>query len=276
MPYMDSILADRAREEDERAILWQRHVHWGYWADPAAAGDTYQDYAAAAEDMTLRIIETAGVRDGMRVLDCGCGIGGTIATLNERYRDMTLVGLNIAAGQLAIARSQVTPRPGNKVEFIEADACAVPFVDGSFDVVLAIESIFHFKGRRRFLQEARRVLAPEGKVTLTDFVAQTAAMPVLVPLNWSFPFFGKRNPVGVNVGAYRVIGRAAGLQLVIDDDITRNTLPSYRALLRYFGSISPSAGMQGRLLARIHRAGLVRYRILVFAVASRQAERAAA
>src|SRR5438034_5931485 len=45
----------------------------------------------------------------------------------------------------------------------EADACALPFPDASFDRVLAVECIFHFPSRLRFLKEAARVLKPGGR-----------------------------------------------------------------------------------------------------------------
>lgn len=262
MPYADAILADL----DGPDVLWQRHLHWGYWPDPEAALGTYPDYADAAERMTQRIVAAAGIRDGMRILDCGCGIGGAIATLNERYRDLRLVGLNVDERQLDVARARLAPRAGNTIELVAGDACELPFADSSFDAVLAIECIFHFPSRWRFFREVRRVLDRGGTLALSDFVPFTATLPLLLPLNWSIPFFGDHNALALNCGAYRALGRLTGLPLRRNEDVTRNTLPSYEALDRWLGGISPATARQGRIFARVSRARLLRYRILSFAV----------
>jgi ubiquinone/menaquinone biosynthesis C-methylase UbiE len=79
--------------------------------------------------MTHRVTEAGRVRDGMRVLDCGCGFGGTIASPNERFSGLDLVGLNIDARQLEVAERKVEAAPGNSVSFLQGDACELPVED---------------------------------------------------------------------------------------------------------------------------------------------------
>src|SRR5262249_40386438 len=133
------------------STAFARHVHWGYWPDPAAADGSAEDYARAAERLCRRVCAAAAVRDGLRVLDVGCGFGGTLASLNERFDGLHMVGVNIDLRQLDRARLLVRPSPGNAVRFVEADALSLPFADASFDVVLAVECIFHFGDRAAFL-----------------------------------------------------------------------------------------------------------------------------
>jgi hypothetical protein len=105
------------------------------------------------------------------------------ASINERFSDVRLTGVNIDERQLAVARQRVQARPGNSVDFIHADACELPFEDSSMDAVIAFECIFHFPSRRRFLREAiattasskpsqrweeRRALGPAGVIERRD------------------------------------------------------------------------------------------------------------
>ena len=120
-------MLDRGSPELDAAL--GRHVHWGYWPDPALADGTGYDFARAAGRLTERMIEAGGVRDDHRVLDVGCGFGGLVSAVNDRFTGMNLVGLNIDARQIARARKLAIPRGDNEVEFVEGDACALPFRD---------------------------------------------------------------------------------------------------------------------------------------------------
>jgi ubiquinone/menaquinone biosynthesis C-methylase UbiE len=161
LPYFD-LLIDERQDGGETGQLWENQVHWGYWDDPKAADGTRADYVGAMEQMNDVLLEAGRVADGQKLLDVGCGFGGTIQQINAAHSDMDLTGLNIDPRQLAAADAQTNPTHGNKIGWIEADACQLPFEDNSFDRVLAVECIFHFPSREKFIAEAARVLKPGG------------------------------------------------------------------------------------------------------------------
>src|SRR5262245_24134418 len=137
-PYFD-VLFDKFGKNRAVEDAFGLNVHWGFWQDPSKADGSTADFQSAARAMNRRVYGRAQLQNGMRVLDVGCGFGGTLSEINETYSNMELVGLNLDPRQLVRARERVVPRRGNKITFVEGDACALPFPEHRFDAVLAVE-----------------------------------------------------------------------------------------------------------------------------------------
>ncbi len=90
------------------------------------------------------------------VLDVGCGEGVITETWAERLQAGRVVGVDIADPALA---GQWAARRRPNLEFLAADAGRLPFADGEFDLVAAIESLEHVGDPRRVLAQMARVSA---------------------------------------------------------------------------------------------------------------------
>lgn len=110
------------------------------------------------------MIERARQAPVGRVLDVATGSGFT--ALAFAGMASSVVGIDVSTGMLAQARVNATGVPN--VTFQEAAAEAMPFEEGSFDVVTCRIAAHHFQSVSRFLAEARRVLTAAGRLIVAD------------------------------------------------------------------------------------------------------------
>ncbi len=267
LPYFDYLLTLLNDGNDVIASSFGRHVHWGYWQQPELAELTTADFEQAAENLSRQVCMAANIQNGLSVLDVGCGFGGTVAHINEHFTNMGLVGLNLDERQLVRAREMVLPMAENFIQFQQGDASSLPFADQSYDVVLAVECIFHFPDRERFFQEAHRVLKPGGYLALSDFVPKAAVLPltnIKLPDRYSIGFYGKNN-VFCSAKHYRKLAERTRFNIQVKRDITGNTLPTY-SYLRQLAKLQRDAGkmamLETALLEILSRLNLVNYYIL--------------
>jgi SAM-dependent methyltransferase len=101
--------------------------------------------------------------EGKDVLEVGSGRGGGASYLARYGRPRSTTGLDFSASAVALCRRQ---RPG--LRFVRGDAQALPFADGSFDVVVNVESSHCYPSMEAFLSEVRRVLRPGGTFAWAD------------------------------------------------------------------------------------------------------------
>jgi ubiquinone/menaquinone biosynthesis C-methylase UbiE len=109
------------------------------------------------------------LRDGLRVLDVGCGPGTITLDLADAVGPGGLVvGVENVAGPLAHAPRNAADRGDDRTVFARADVMALPYAAGSFDVVHAHQVLQHLTDPVGALREMARVARPGGIIAVRD------------------------------------------------------------------------------------------------------------
>ncbi|MFZ9569285.1 MAG: methyltransferase domain-containing protein [Vulcanococcus sp.] len=219
------------RWTDDRLLerLWGDHVHLGHYGNPPG----HRDFRQAKEAFVHELVRWSGMDQlppGSRVLDVGCGIGGSARILARDY-GFEVLGISISPGQIARAE-ELTPE-GLSCRFKVMDALDLELSDGSFDAVWSVEAGPHMPDKQRYADELLRVLKPGGLLAVADWNRRD---PGVKPLNrlerwvmhqllvqWAHPEFASIPGFRNNLEASPY---GQGLT-VTTGDWSRETLPSW-------------------------------------------------
>ncbi len=146
-------------------------LHYGIW-EPGV-----RNFGQALEHTNRILMEMAGVRDGDRVLDAGCGVGGAAVFL-MRNRNVQVTGISLSERQIAYARGRVAELGlQNRAAFEIMDYGHTSYNKESFDVIWACESLSSAPDVRVPFREFHRLLKPGGRLILSDFFLTPGKLP---------------------------------------------------------------------------------------------------
>jgi ubiquinone/menaquinone biosynthesis C-methylase UbiE len=123
---------------------------------------------AAVQAYKQRILGALGLRAGMHALDVGCGTGDDVRAMAAIVgAGGRAAGVDVSEALLAEARKRAQAE-GVTVELHGGDAHALPFADGSFDVVRTERVLQHVQDPARVLAEMARVTRPGGRLAAAE------------------------------------------------------------------------------------------------------------
>jgi tocopherol O-methyltransferase len=172
--------------------FWGDHIHHGLFGEGV---ETPEEAQTALVDHCVSLL---GVKGHARVLDVGCGHGGTAVHLAHAY-GWQVTGITISPKQAKIAREKAAQaRMSALTEFLVEDAEQYSYPREAYDIVWTMESSEHFRDKEAYLQKAAQTLPAGGKLLVTAWTGamqsargRAVAEAFLCPELWTAEQYGR-------------------------------------------------------------------------------------
>lgn len=250
-PYGDGSVGSAYDDWTREGVLehyWGEHIHMGSYTpmekqsgyrkkDPfflalfRATFGRLKDFKEAKIDFTNEMIDWSRAKAPKKILDVGCGIGGSSRILGKRFPDAEVLGITLSPQQAERAGKLAKEQGLTNVRFQVMDALNMEFEDNTFDMVWACESGEHMPDKKRYVEEMSRVLAPKGNMVVATwcerdpvpmFTAEERKTLNFLYAEWTHPYF-------ISLNKYKEYMEGTELLDQVDTaDWTEQTLPAWR------------------------------------------------
>ncbi len=182
------------------------------------ASDEFHTGGVAATD---HLFNQLSLTPATRVLDIGCGIGGTSRYVADRF-GAKVTGFDLTPEFVETAKS-LSELVGlsDKVSFLEGSALDMPVPDAGFDLAILLHVGMNIEDKQGIFSEVSRALAKDGTFALFDVMRGHVDEPMAFPLPWSTQpdtsFVDKPE-------IYKKSAELSGLSLVSENDRTEFAL----------------------------------------------------
>jgi cyclopropane-fatty-acyl-phospholipid synthase len=167
-------------------IVLGKHMKYssGYWKDGVNTLDRSE------EDMLALTCERAELRDGMKILELGCGWGSLALFMAERFPRATITGVSNSQSQRQYIDHQARQRGLKNVRIVTADMNTFT-TRGKYDRVVSVEMFEHMRNYKKLLERISSFLRPAGKLFVHVFTHREFAYPFEVKdeSNWMSKYF---------------------------------------------------------------------------------------
>jgi ubiquinone/menaquinone biosynthesis C-methylase UbiE len=159
---------------------------------------------------TDALAEMADLRPGQRVLDVGAGVGGPARRMARKYGGRVWgVELSETMYRNAVALTALVGLQ-DQVQFTQGSALALPFADGSFDVVVMQHVAMQIAEKDQLFGECARVLKPGGMLALHEIFSGEGGPPHF-PLAWATdPAMSSLEPLNACTSRLAQLGLTSG------------------------------------------------------------------
>lgn len=251
--------------------MWGEHMHHGYYPPDGSVHDHQEAQVALIE----RVLDWGAIQQPKRILDAGCGVGGSARYLANKYKAEAL-GVNLSQVQVDRARS-LTQKAGleQRVQFQQRDLLSLSASDGPFDLIWSMENAEHIGPKQEMLQLFHDLLCPGGKMLIVTWCIRDEPGLTAKDQQLLENLYRIYNlPPMISLAEYEYVARKIGLEEVQTDDWSEVVAPFWGAVIR---SALTGKGLRGlfkagwstmqgawamRYMQKGYRSGLIRFGLL--------------
>ena len=168
-----------------------------YWNE--TAGEIWARYQAQLdrqiEPLGNEAMRVLAAQPGERVLDVGCGCGQTTVALAQQVGPSgTVIGVDISAPMLNVARARTVPDGASDPQFVEADAQGAALGEAVFDAIFSRFGVMFFSDPTAAFTNLRRALKPTGRLTFVCWRPYQENLWMRLPMDAAQPFLPTPKP----------------------------------------------------------------------------------
>jgi ubiquinone/menaquinone biosynthesis C-methylase UbiE len=217
--YYSSMNQALARLNDEYTML-----HYPYFISEA---DSFLEAQTNLTDYCMSLLPSL---EKKVVLEIGCGNGVQALYINRNYNPGHIKAIDLNHGNIEIARKEAEKEGIDNIIFHVDDAHDLLTIeDNSVDVVINIESAFHYPDKPSFLRQVHRVLKPGGTILIADILTTRKRSNQLKD-RWKKKMSYHHWPES----SYREELPQANIHLHSFNDITAHVIQGFRCYKKWF------------------------------------------
>jgi ubiquinone/menaquinone biosynthesis C-methylase UbiE len=197
-------------------------------------GEDHQTFIQGQRNLTDFCISLLGDISGQDILEIGCGNGVQAKYINESRRPGFVTGIDLEPGNIEIATEQQKLKNITNMLFLVDDAQVLGKIDNeSMDIVISIESAFHYPDKDEFMRQVARVLKPDGKFLVADLLTVKKSKGIGIRKLWK----GRMVLHHWNLDQYLDRFEKSPLNLEERVDITNPVIKGFRGYRRWISGI---------------------------------------
>ncbi|MEL6865383.1 MAG: methyltransferase domain-containing protein [Bacteroidota bacterium] len=221
---------------------WGEHMHHGFYGWD---GSAQKDHRQAQVDLVEEMLQWAGVSEAKRILDAGCGVGGSARLLAHKFNAEAL-GFTLSPVQVRAAE-ELTERVGlsERVRFQARDMMSLGREDGQFDLIWSMESAEHIRDKAQLFRLFYDRCADDGQLLMATWchrptppLLQTQEQELLHRIYRHYHL-----PPMVSLDTLAQMARQAGFQGVETADWSQAVAPFWKAVIRSALSLKSATGL---------------------------------